>query len=42
MYGTLMGNVVGVITDTDGSIESVSVDRGVPGLKKLLVIYNVI
>lgn len=35
MYGTLMGNVVGVITDTDGSIESVSVDCGEPGLKQL-------
>ncbi len=35
MYGTLMGNVVGVITDTDGSIESVSVDCGESGLKQL-------
>jgi len=35
MYGTLMGNVVGVITDTDGSIESVSVDCGDSGLKPL-------
>ena len=35
MYGTLMGNVVGVITDTDGSIESVSVDCSEPGLKQL-------
>lgn len=35
MYGTLMGNVVGVITDTDGSIESVSVDCGNSGLKQL-------
>jgi hypothetical protein len=35
MYGTLMGNVVGVITDTDGSIESVSVDCGDSGLKQL-------
>lgn len=35
MYGTLMGNVIGVITDTDGSIESVSVDCGEPGLKQL-------
>lgn len=36
MYGTIMGNVVGVITDTDGSIESVSVDCGYAGLKQLL------
>lgn len=36
MYGTIMGNVVGVITDTDGSIESVSVDCGHAGLKQLL------
>jgi CdvA-like coiled-coil domain len=35
MYGTLMGKVVGVITDTDGSIESVSVDCGDSGLKQL-------
>jgi len=35
MYGTLMGNVIGVITDTDGSIESVSVDCGDSGLKQL-------
>src|SRR5688572_19680703 len=30
-----MGNVVGIITDTDGSIESVSVDCGDSGLKQL-------
>ncbi|HET9805928.1 MAG TPA: CdvA-like protein [Nitrososphaeraceae archaeon] len=35
MYGTLMGNVVGIITDTDGSIECVSVDCGNSGLKQL-------
>lgn len=35
MYGTLMGNVVGIITDTDGSIESISVDCGDSGLKQL-------
>lgn len=35
MYGTLMGTVVGIITDTDGSIESVSVDCGDSGLKPL-------
>src|SRR5687767_3566650 len=35
MYGTLMGNVVGIITDTDESIESVSVDCGDSGLKQL-------
>ena len=28
MYGTFMGKVVGVITDIDGSIESVGVDCG--------------
>ncbi|HEX5187150.1 MAG TPA: CdvA-like protein [Nitrososphaeraceae archaeon] len=35
MYGTLLGNVVGIITDTDGSIESVSVNCGDSGLKQL-------
>lgn len=35
MYGTLMGTVIGIITDTDGSIESVSVDCGDSGLKQL-------
>lgn len=35
MYGTLMGTVIGIITDTDGSIESVSVDCGDSGLKPL-------
>jgi hypothetical protein len=36
MYGTFMGKVVGIITDTDGSIESVGVDCGSAGLKQLL------
>ncbi len=35
MYGTFMGKVVGMITDSDGSIESVSVDCGSGGLKQL-------
>jgi len=35
MYGTLMGTVIGILTDTDGSIESVSVDCGDSGLKPL-------
>ena len=35
MYGTFMGKVVGIITDTDGSIESVGVDCGSSGLKQL-------
>jgi hypothetical protein len=36
MYGTFMGKVVGMITDSDGSIESVSVDCGSGGLKQLV------
>ncbi|HJT49734.1 MAG TPA: CdvA-like protein [Nitrososphaeraceae archaeon] len=35
MYGTFMGKVVGMITDSDGSIESVCVDCGAGGLKQL-------
>src|SRR6476661_9635555 len=35
MYGTFMGKVVGIVTDTDGSIESVGVDCGSVGLKQL-------
>ena len=35
MYGTVMGRVVGIITDTDGSIESISVDCGPAGLKQI-------
>ena len=35
MYGTFMGKVVGMITDSDGSIESVSIDCGSGGLKQL-------
>jgi hypothetical protein len=36
MYGTYMGKVIGIITDIDGSIESVSVDCGYAGLKQLM------
>ena len=35
MYGTFMGKVVGMVTDSDGSIESVCVDCGSGGLKQL-------
>lgn len=35
MYGTFMGKAIGIITDTDGSIESVGVDCGSSGLKQL-------
>jgi hypothetical protein len=35
MYGTYMGKVIGMLTDIDGSIESVSVDCGYAGLKQL-------
>jgi hypothetical protein len=35
MYGTFVGKVVGVITDIDGSIESVGVDCGSSGLNQL-------
>lgn len=35
LYGTLMGKVMGMITDIDGSIESISVDCGTSGLKQL-------
>jgi hypothetical protein len=35
MYGTFVGKVVGMITDSDGSIESVGVDCGSLGLKQL-------
>jgi hypothetical protein len=35
MYGTFMGKVVGMVTDSDGSIESVGVDCGSIGLKHL-------
>jgi hypothetical protein len=35
MYGTHMGKVIGMVTDIDGSIESVSVDCGYAGLKQL-------
>lgn len=35
MYGTFIGKVVGIITDIEGSIESVSVDSGSSGIKNL-------
>ena len=35
MYGTSIGKVIGVVTDIDGSIESVGVDCGSDGLKQL-------
>lgn len=35
MYGTFIGKVVGIITDLEGSIESVSVDCGSGGIKNL-------
>jgi CdvA-like coiled-coil domain len=35
MYGTFIGKVVGIITDLEGSIESVSVDCGSSGIKNL-------
>jgi hypothetical protein len=35
MYGTFIGKVVGIITDIEGSIESVSVDCGSSGIKNL-------
>ena len=35
MYGTFLGRVMGIVTDIDGSIESVGVDCGSSGLKHL-------
>ena len=35
MYGTYIGKVIGIVTDVDGSIESVSVDCGSTGIKNL-------
>jgi CdvA-like coiled-coil domain len=35
MYGTRIGKVVGLVTDIDGSIESIGVDCGSVGLKQL-------
>jgi hypothetical protein len=35
MYGTYIGKVIGIVTDVDGSIESVSVDCGSAGIKNL-------
>lgn len=35
MYGTHIGKVVGLVTDIDGSIESIGVDCGSVGLKQL-------
>jgi len=36
MYGAYVGKVIGLVTDIDGSIESVGVDCGSIGLKQLL------
>jgi len=35
MYGSYVGKVIGLVTDIDGSIESIGVDCGSIGLKKL-------
>jgi hypothetical protein len=35
MYGAYVGKVIGLVTDIDGSIESIGVDCGSIGLKKL-------
>jgi hypothetical protein len=35
MYGTYIGKVIGIVTDVDGAIESVSVDCGSSGIKNL-------
>lgn len=35
MYGTYVGKVIGIVTDIEGSIESVSVDCGSSGIKNL-------
>jgi hypothetical protein len=35
LYGTLIGKVMGMVTDIDGSIECISVDCGSSGLKQL-------
>jgi CdvA-like coiled-coil domain len=35
LYGSLIGKVMGMVTDIDGSIESISVDCGTSGLKQL-------
>ena len=35
MYGTLMGKVLGTLTDIDGSIQTVGVDCGSEGLKQI-------
>ncbi|MEJ7641057.1 MAG: CdvA-like protein [Candidatus Nitrosocosmicus sp.] len=35
MYGTYIGKVIGIITDIEGSVESVSVDCGSAGIKNL-------
>jgi hypothetical protein len=35
LYGTLIGKVMGMVTDIDASIESISVDCGTSGLKQL-------
>ena len=36
MYGSFMGNVVGTITDIDGSIQSVGIDHGYHGLQQVM------
>lgn len=36
MYGSFMGNVVGTVTDIDGSIQSVGVDYGSHGLQQIM------
>ena len=35
MYGTLVGKVVGTISDIDGSILTVGIDCGAEGLKQI-------
>ena len=35
MYGTLVGKVLGTLTDIDGSIQTVGVDCGSEGLKQI-------
>ena len=35
MYGTLVGKVVGTISDIDGSIQTVGIDCGAEGLKQI-------
>ena len=35
MYGTLVGKVLGTLTDIDGSVQTVGVDCGSEGLKQI-------